>query len=82
MSVFGTKNTCGNIHLLSKKAKQPRKPSAAVKVPDETILAMRRLYELESHSYAEVHALFPQFSILYIRAILGYQYRAHLRVKP
>lgn len=87
MSFFSTKNTAGGIHLLTKKDKIDTRDMSLIrsnsrsKVPDEHVLDMRRKHELESYSQRQVERAYPQYSESYIRNILAYTYRTHLRVR-
>lgn len=49
------------------------------KVPDEIVLAMRRMHEVERKPFKDVFAAFPQYTKNYIVAILSYTLRAHLK---
>lgn len=52
------------------------------KIPDETILAMRRMYEIEGKPMRAVAAAFPEVSECYVKSILLYVCRINLRVRP
>lgn len=50
------------------------------KVPNEVILAMRRMHEVERASLREVQRAFPSYRERYVRNVLEYVIRANLRV--
>lgn len=65
--------------IAKKKRGQGRHHNTAV-VPAETILAMRRLHEVERLTMQEVERAYPQFSCHYVRDVLGYIVRANLQI--
>lgn len=83
-SSYGTQNSNASVHLLdgkTKKAKDSRRHVRKVLVPDEYILDMRYQSEVNRLSYTQIYALYPQYGKPYIRTVLGYTIRAHLRIE-
>lgn len=62
-----------------KKLGQGRHHNTAT-VPAETILAMRRMHEVDRLTMQEVERAYPQFSCHYVRDVLGYIVRANLQI--
>lgn len=50
------------------------------KYPDEDILTMRRQSEINRKTFQEICGNFPTYQKKYIREVLEYTIRAHLRV--
>lgn len=80
MVSFGRLNQHGNVHLLRDKFKPGKAPSGKVKVPDEIILDMRRKHEIERMPHWQVMDAYPQYPKEYVRRVLNYILRAHLRL--
>lgn len=51
------------------------------KIPAETILEMRRMYELQGKAPRVIQAAFPHLGIEYVRQVLNYTIRGNLRVR-
>lgn len=51
------------------------------KVPDETVLAIRRMHEIDRKPLHIVMRAYPELSETYLRSLLSYQLRANLRVQ-
>ena len=66
-------------HDAAKKGQQGRHHNAA-RIPDETILAMRRMHEIERAPLKAVQAAYPWINANYVRNVLNYIARANLRV--
>ena len=49
------------------------------RVPDEIIIAMRRMHEKEGKSYRQVEAAYPYMRARYVRDVLEYIIRRTLR---
>lgn len=80
MASIPTLNTHAGVHLLRNKYKAPKRPSGKVTVPDAHILDMRRKHEVDGLTHRQVMEAYPQYSEKYVRAVLNYILRAHLRV--
>lgn len=52
-----------------------------IKVPPETILAMRRMHEIEGKSLRQVQLAHPELQAGYVRSVIEYRIRGNLRVK-
>lgn len=50
-------------------------------IPAETILAMRRMHEIERKTHQQVQRAFPDLQAEYVRRVLDYELRANLRVR-
>ncbi len=62
--------------------KPERKIGRKIKVPDETILAIRRMSEIERRPLDVILEMYPQLSRHYLRSVLGYMIRCDLRIEP
>lgn len=51
-----------------------------IKIPDEVILAMRQMHEIDRKTIRQVEESYPHVSINYVRRVLGYELRANLKV--
>lgn len=82
MTSYARLNHGGGIHLLDSKGKEERrgKPTHHV-IPDEVVLAIRTMHEIDRKTYTQVIAAYPQYSKHYVRSILNYELRAHLILK-
>jgi len=60
--------------------KEPARKGKA-KYPDEDILQMRRMHEVEGKSLKDVAAYFPELQEQYVRNVLNYTVRSKLLLK-
>lgn len=73
--------------MAAKLPPEPRKPKPEAKrrgkttIPDEVIIAVRRRHEIDGATFTTVCAEFPDLQPVYVRSILEYSTREHLRVK-
>lgn len=82
MPYFTVQNKNGGIHLLDNKGKEERRGRTTHHViPDEVVLAIRTMHEIDRKTYNQVIAAYSQYSKHYIRSILNYELRAHLILK-
>ena len=79
MGTYGTQNRLAGVHMLERRSGKERRNNAPIKVPDEVVIEMRRLHEKDRRTHLQVHAAYPQYSKEYVRSILGYIIRAHLK---
>lgn len=54
---------------------------ATIKIPDEAILKMRTLHEVDRLPLKAVQAMFPEIQDNYLRKVLNYEIRSNLVLK-
>lgn len=80
-------NKAGDLDKPIANAKRARRGAVrgetrSTKIPDEIVLEIRRLHEIERWALKRLLGAFPQYSRTWICRVLGYELRANLRVKP